>query len=160
MASPCIFSSLSALCSPFPALLLWHQTCPTLDKRQKTTLRGSWLCWKIYRLPGNIVHSAERHVALQRSYWEKIATHMNLGPGVFPGWLKWGESSSWARTSDVDIVSRSKKQKNGWEFGKGIQDKPNSAEPKKEKSKVRYGMWIWGIFGSFFCAGRPKYFCN
>lgn len=73
---------------PHSPLSSWHQAYPTqLDKRQKATLRGSWLCWKIYRLPGSIVHSAGRHITLPRRQLlrKKCNTHESVARSV--SWL-------------------------------------------------------------------------
>lgn len=75
---------------------------------------------------------------------------MNLWPGAFPGRLKWGESLSWARTDDVDFVSRSEKQISEWDFGVGVLGQAEGCRAKEREKQG--GIWdvdlgdIWELF--------------
>lgn len=66
---------------------------------------------------------------------------------MFPGRLKCGETLFYVGLDDVDIGFRSKKEKRRT-MNKALES--NSAEPKKEKDRVGYAMWIWGDVWELF----------
>lgn len=151
--SSCILSSLSALCSPFPALPSWHQACLTQpDKRQKATLRGSWLCWKIYRLPGNIVHSAGRHITLQRRQLLRKNCNTQESVARRVSWLtemgrKLILSQNWWCGCCFQVK---KKQISEWDFEVGVLGQAKQCRAKEREEQG--GTWdvdlgdIWELF--------------